>query len=160
MDMPKLNGIQVLEQALKISPGMKIIFLTMYKEEKMFNKVMDLGVSGYVLKECAVAEIHDCIKAVLNNNYFISPVISSFFMNRSKRKEVLETENKGITALTETERKILKLTAQSLTSKEIAEDLCISPRTVDKHREHICTKLNIHGSLHLVKFAIENKNSL
>ncbi len=121
---------------------------------------MDLGAHGYLLKESAVIEIHDCIEAILKDDYFISPDLSSYLMNRFKRKEVLESERNGLTALTETERKILKLTAHSLTSKQIAEELFISPRTVDKHRENICNKLEIHGCLNLLKFSIENKHSL
>lgn len=160
LDMPKLNGIQVLEQTNEISPKTKTVFLTMYKEEKLFNKVMDLGVSGYLLKESAAIEILDCLEAVCKNDYFISPVLSSYLIKRAKKKENLESEHKGLSALTDMEKKILKLIAHSKTSKQIAEQLFISPRTVDKHRENICTKLDIHGSMNLVKFAIENQHSL
>lgn len=159
INMPKLSGIQVAEQAYKILPDIKIAILTIYKEEKLFNKIMDLGVLGYILKESAVIEILDCLKAILKNNYFISPLLYSFFLKRIRKKEDFESEFQGITVLTDTERKILRLTAQALTSKQISQELFISPRTVDKHREHICTKLNVHGRLNLVKFAIENKHS-
>jgi DNA-binding NarL/FixJ family response regulator len=113
-----------------------------------------------VLKESAVIEILDCLEAIGRNDYFITPALSSFLMKRFKKKEELESERSGLAALTETERKILKLIARSQTSKQIAEQLFLSPRTVDKHRENICAKLNIHGSMNLLKFAIENKHSL
>jgi len=160
MDMPKLKGIQVLEQLERVSSGTKAVFLTMYKENRLFNKVMDLGVSGYLLKESAVLEIHNCLEAIDKNELFISPVLSSFLIQRLKKREELETEHKGLASLTEMEKKVLSLIAQSLTSKQIAEKLFVSSRTVDKHRENICTKLDIHGGLNLIKFAIENKHSL
>jgi DNA-binding NarL/FixJ family response regulator len=156
----KLNGIQVLEQLSTISPKTKAVFLTMYKEEKLFNKVMNLGAWGYLLKESAVLEIHDCLNVIVKNEYFISPALTSFLVKRLKNKKELESKHEGLEALTNVERKILGLIAQSLTSSQIAEKLFISPRTVDKHREKICSKINIHGSLNLVKFAIENKHSL
>lgn len=160
MDMPKLNGIRVLEQLEAVSPVTKAVFLTMYKEEKLFNKVMDLGVRGYILKESAVLEIHNCLEAICRGEYFISPALSSFLVQRLKKKEALKSEHKGLESLTEVEKKILTYIAQSMTSNQIAEKLFISRRTVDKHRENICDKLDIHGSLNLVKFAIENKHSL
>jgi DNA-binding NarL/FixJ family response regulator len=160
MDMPKLNGIQVLEQAEKASPGTKTVFLTMYKEQKLYNKVMDLGVRGYLLKESAVMEIQTCLEAIVRDEYFISPALSSFLVQRLKKKDDFERENKGLGSLTDAEKKVLAFIAQSLTSSQIAEILFISRRTVDKHRENICAKLDIHGSLNLTKFAIENKHSL
>jgi len=160
MEMPKLKGIQVLEQMSKVSPETRTIFLTMYKEANLFNKVMDLGAGGYLLKESAVIEIHDCIEAVLKGDYFISPALSSFLVQRLKKKDDLENKHEGLKSLTEVEKKILKFISQSMTSNEIADKLFISKRTVDKHRENICAKLNIHGSLNLTKFAIENKHSL
>jgi DNA-binding NarL/FixJ family response regulator len=160
MEMPKLNGMQVLEQAAKISPGTKTVLLTMFKETKLFNRVMDLGVSGYILKESAVVEIHDCLEAINRGDYFISPALSSFLVQRLKKKAELEASHEGMEALTDVEKRILRLIAQSRTSHQIADELFISKRTVDKHRENICTKLNIHGSLNLTKFAIENKHSL
>ena len=160
MEMPKLKGIQVLEQMSKVSPETRTIFLTMYKEANLFNKVMDLGAGGYLLKESAVIEIHDCIEAVRKGDYFISPALSSFLVQRLKKKDDLENKHEGLKSLTEVEKKILKYISQSMTSNEIADKLFISKRTVDKHRENICAKLNIHGSLNLTKFAIENKHSL
>jgi DNA-binding NarL/FixJ family response regulator len=160
MDMPKLNGVQVLQQMNTISPATKTILLTMYKEMKLFNRIMDMGVSGYLLKESAVIEIHACLEAIYRNEYFISPSLSSFLVQRLKRKEDLETKHEGLASLTDVEKKILEFISQSLTSNQIADKLFISRRTVDKHRQNICGKLNIHGGLNLIKFAIENKHSL
>jgi len=160
MDMPRFNGLQVLEQINNISPKTKTVFLTMYKEEKLFNRVMDFGVSGYLLKDSAIAEIIDCLEAVNGNNYYISPVLSSYFVNRIKIKKLITDENEELENLTATEIKVLKLISLSKSSKQIGEELFISSRTVDKHRENICKKLNIHGSLNLMKFAIDNRHAL
>lgn len=159
MDMPKLNGLQVLEQINYISPKTKTIFLTMYKEEKLFNRVMDLGVLGYMIKDSAIAEIINCLETVTENNYYISPVLSSYLVRRIKLTRHFEDENEELENLTKTELKVLKLISLSKSSKQIGEELFISPRTVDKHRENICKKLNIHGSLNLMKYAIDNRHA-
>jgi two-component system, NarL family, response regulator DegU len=86
-----------------------------------------------------------------------SPSLSSFLINRANRASRLRNQQAGLDLLTETERRILKLIAEQKTSKQIAAELFISPRTVDNHRANICEKLQIHGSNALLKFALEHK---
>jgi DNA-binding NarL/FixJ family response regulator len=157
IEMPGLTGLQVAHEIIKRQLPVNIIFLTMYKEEDMFNEAMDLGVKGYVLKESAVNDIVSGIKTVAAGNYFLSPSISGYLVSRNSRSRSLLKKKPQLQNLTSTERKVLRLISENKTSKEIGDDLNISYRTVENHRFNICNKLEIHGSHSLLKFAIEYK---
>lgn len=158
IDMPKKTGLEVLKEISKSDNDVKIIFLTMYKEENVFNEAMDLGVKGYVLKESAVDDICESIRLVANNDYAISPLISNFLVKRLNLNKSFKEKTPSINNLTESERKILRLIAKNKTTKEIADELFISYKTVKTHRTNISKKLNLQGSLNLVRFALENKS--
>lgn len=160
INMPVIDGLGVLSAVKKLKIDTKIIFLTFHNSEKIFNQAMDMGAYGFVLKENASSDLIECITSVAKGDYYISPIISGMLMNRLKRKNELEENNDGIKSLTDVERKILKMIAEAKSSKEIADELFISPRTVEKHREHISHKLNLHGNNALLKFALDNKSSL
>ena len=157
INMPGMNGFDIAKKVKSEALKVNIIFLTMYNEEELFNKAMDLGVKGYILKECAVKDILDCIQSVADGKYYISPVISDYLVNRSTVLKIDEKQKSAIDKLTPTEKQILQLIAEDKTSKEIADKLFISVRTVENHRMNICNKLSIHGSNALLKFALENK---
>lgn len=158
INMPGMNGFDVAQKAKSEHLAVDIIILTMYDEEELFNKAMDLGVKGYLLKECAVKDILDCIISVSEGKHYISPVISDYLVNRSSILNVNANQRSAIEKLTLTERQILQQIAENKTSKEIADKFFISIRTVDNHRMNICNKLSIHGSNALLKFALENKH--
>ena len=160
IDMPKKNGFVLAQEIGESKLPVKIVFLTMYKEENAFNRALDLGVKGYLLKDSAVTDIVAGIRAVANGQHFISPAISSYLINRHTRAGKLEDEKPGLKDLTPTEQRILKLIADNKTSKEIAAELFISARTVDNHRTNIATKLELHGSHALLKFAFDHKSEL
>lgn len=158
INMPGMNGFDIAKKVKYEEIKVNIIFLTMYNEEELFNKAMDLGVKGYILKECAVKDILDCIQSVADGKYYISPVISDYLVNRSTVLKIDEQQKSAIEKLTPTEKQILKFIAEDKTSKEIADRLFISVRTVENHRMNICNKLSIHGSNALLKFSLENKH--
>ena len=160
VNMPEMTGFDVARELQNSSVATDIILLTMHKDEGMFNTALDLGVKGYLLKESAVEDIVAGIKAVATGENFISPQLTSFLFQRSRRNNVFNQNEKNISDLTTAERRVLKLIADEKTSREIAEILFISVRTVERHRENICTKLNIHGSNALLKFAILHKSEL
>lgn len=160
IDMPKMNGFAVAEKTRELKLPVEIIFLTMHRGEDAFNRALDIGVKGYVLKDSAVLDIVNGIKTVASGQHYISPSISSFLINRTARAAELARQRPGIHQLTQMERRILKLIAEKKTSKEIAAALYISPRTVDNHRNNICSKLDLHGSNALLKFALEHKSEL
>lgn len=160
IDMPEMRGLQVARVVQEKKLFVAVIILTIYKEEDMFNEAMDAGVRGYVMKETAVIDLLEAMKAVAMGKYYFSPAIAGHLVSRSQRAKTLLTQKPSLADLTPAEQRILKLIARNKTSKEIADDLSISYRTVETHRTNIATKLNIHGSHSLLKFALENKSVL
>jgi DNA-binding NarL/FixJ family response regulator len=146
IDMPRLNG--------PVVP----IFLTMYKEEDMFNAALDLGVKAYVLKENAADDILAALESVARGEIFVSPPMLEMSTRRSSRVQQLLLSKPQIDDLTPAERRVLKLIAEDHTTKEIADLLQISARTVENHRLNICQKLNLHGSHSLLRFAFDHKS--
>ena len=159
LDMPEVDGFGVARELQKLRLPVRVIILTMHRDETHFNQAIDLGVCGYVLKDGAAAEIVECIKAVAAGKDYFSPAMSSYLLNRSRRSGSFGMRA-GISDLTPTERRILFLLSELKTSKEIAAELGVSPRTIENHRANICQKLGLQGSHALVKFAIKNKNEL
>lgn len=158
IDLPGMNGLEAMRamKAEHVTAG--IICLTMYKEEDMFNEAMNFGATGYVLK-CGVAQdILTAIKTVAAGHRYISPELADHLFARSLRTRQLHEKKPGMDSLTPAERRILRLIADDRTSKEIADELGLSPRTVENHRANICQKLGLHGSHSLLKFAFDNKS--
>jgi len=160
LNMPGSSGLDVAAAIQESEMPVHVIALTMHKEEAIFNKAMDLGVRGYILKESAVSDILGGIDAVAGGGYYISPAISQYLMNRRAHAASLLQEHPGLQDLSAAERRILKLISRTKSSKEISEILFISVRTVENHRMNISVKLNLRGSNSLLKFAIENKSYL
>lgn len=160
VDMPKMGGFDAVREMHKSNLAAQVIFLTMYKDEGLFNQAIDLGVKGYILKDSAIADIVDAIKAAAKGENFISPPLATFLVKRGNRIAKFAENKPSINDLTAAEMKVIKLIAEQKTSREIGEELFISPRTVERHRFNICTKLDVHGTNALVKFAIENKSRL
>lgn len=160
VDMPIMNGFEAAKEIKARKLTTEIIFLTMHRDEDLFNEAIDLGAKGFVLKDSALSDIVDCINAVSMSEHYTSHALTSFLINRSRRAIHLTEKQPSINDLTPTERKVLKLIAENLTSREIGERLFISPRTVEKHRENICQKLNLQGSHSLFKFAVQHKSKL
>lgn len=160
VSMPKMNGFELARklQAEQFKP--ELIFLTAYKDEEMFNEAFDLGAKGYVLKSSALDDIINCIETVVAGDYCISPVLTNFLVKRRSNSDTLERDKPGLKDLTPTELKIVKLVAESKSSKEIAAELFVSYRTIENHRSNICTKLGLSGSNSLMKFALENRSKL
>jgi DNA-binding NarL/FixJ family response regulator len=157
VEMPKINGLEIARRMIKERIATKIIFLTMHKDEDMFNQALDIGAMGYVLKENAIDDIVECVKMVTKGRYYISPTISQYLMNREKRIKDLADSAPSINNLTKTERIILRLIADDKTTRQIADELHVSYKTVENHRNNISKKLNLQGSHSLIKFAINNK---
>jgi len=160
IDMPEKDGFAVATAIRAEKLQVAVIFLTIHREEELFQAAMDMGVRGYVLKDSATTDIIAGIKTVAAGNPYISPSLSAYLINRRTRANALAKEKPGIEELTTMERRILRLIAEEKTSKEIAEELFISHRTVETHRTHIARKLDLHGSLALVKFAMAHKSQL
>ena len=158
VDMPNRDGFDVMQAIRDKRLPVAVIFLTMHKDERIFNKALDLGVMGYVLKDSAITEIVAGIKAVAAGQNYVSPAMSTSLLKRAARATA--TPPPGLDSLTPTERRVLKLIAEYKTSKDIAAELFISTRTVEHHRANISTKLVLKGSHALLKFALDHHNQL
>lgn len=160
IEMPKMTGLEITRRLSEEKIKTKIIFLTMYKEQDMFDEAMDAGAFGYVLKENAVEDVLESVKSVYEGRYYISPLISDYLVKRMNSKNEFSSSTLSINNLTLTERKVLKLVSLEKTTQQIADELFISYKTVENHRNNISKKLNLSGTHSLVKFAINNKSYL
>jgi DNA-binding NarL/FixJ family response regulator len=160
VNLPGLNGLEVAAALRAKKLRVSIVILTMLKDEQAFNKALNLGIHGYVLKENAAEEILNCIAAVSRNEAYVSPSLTDFLLRRRSRAESLASHKPGLDDLTVAEKRILKRVALGKTTKEIAAELFISPRTVESHRANICEKLELIGANRLLQFALENRDAL
>lgn len=160
VNLPELTGLEVARQLQAQRSSTRLIILTMHKEEAIIDRALDLGVLGFVLKENAAEEILEAIATVAKGEPYLSPAISGQLIHRRQRAKTLAAEKPGLEVLTKAERRILKLIAEKRTSREIATELFISPRTVEAHRANICAKLQLTGSHSLLQFALENRSAI
>ncbi|HEY3250550.1 MAG TPA: response regulator transcription factor [Ignavibacteria bacterium] len=156
IDMPGLSGLDVARKLKQNNSQIKSIILTIHKDREYFDEAMELDIKAYVLKDSIANDLIDCIKKVNEGAYYISPAISGYLVEkRAGRKEPTQLDK-----LTSTEKQILKLIAQNKTSHQIADELFRSIRTIENHRNNICTKLGLKGPHALLIFAIENKDQI
>lgn len=140
IEMPLLNGFEVIKRAKTDSPFTKYVTMTYHKEKGFVLQAKNLEVDGYLLKEDGIDEIESCIEAVIKGETYYSKSFDIGF------DQIVQDELKKITLLTPSERTIIRLVAQQKTSAEIGELLLISPRTVQKHRTNIIAKLDLEPS--------------
>jgi DNA-binding NarL/FixJ family response regulator len=160
IDMPLMGGLELARKIQDKNLETALVFLTMHNDETMFNAAMDLNVKGYVIKDNAVSDITDCIKAVAAGKHYITASLSEYLLNRSCKTAGFKEQTGGLNILTKTERRVLQLVVEEKTSRQIGEILFIHPRTVDNHRTNICQKLDIHGTNALLRFALTHKSEL
>ena len=160
VNLPGLSGLELAQRVQSLRLATRLIVLTMFKEEETFNRALDLGVLGFVLKENAGQDILASLVAVAKGEHYLSPTISSYLVRRRGRAEALASHKPGLDDLTKAERRVLKLIAEKKTSREIAVELFISPRTVEAHRANISQKLGLRGAHSLLQFALENRSSI
>ncbi len=157
INMPALNGFDVVASMRKENLSGEVVLLTMHNEEAMFAKALSLGVRGYVLKDSASSDILNCLHAVRKGQNYTSAELTKYLFKRAAGQS---TPVEGLNSLTPTERRVLTLIAEYLTSKEIADKLGVSVRTVENHRNNICAKVGVHGSHALMKFALQHQGDL
>jgi DNA-binding NarL/FixJ family response regulator len=159
IDMPRLTGLEIAERLKAKNTRTKIVFLTMHNKESIFNRAVNLGVYGYLLKDSALLEINDALSEVAEGKHYISKSLTDLLIRRATNQP-LNNYSALLSSLTQTEQKIVKLVSKNKSTKEIAEELFISARTVETHRSNICEKLEIKGTNALLKFALEHKDIL
>ncbi len=158
IDMPGKNGFEVVSELKRWGVKTETIFLTMHSAKDLLEEALSLNVRGFVLKENAITEILDAIEHVNNGNHYVSPQVSDYLFTKKEDSESLNHPELLLNKLSPAEKKILKLISLQKSTNEIAAELFLSPKTVETHRTHIASKLNLHGQNSLLKFAIDNKN--
>lgn len=141
IQMPFLTGLEIAAECKKNNLDTKIILITFDNEEQLYDKAVDYGVYGYILKEFAVEEIENCIEHVKRGEPYFSEEIASYLNSKIKY-----TNTKIVELLTKTEIKVVQFLSENKTSLQIAEDLDSSVRTVEKHRSNIIKKLKLEKS--------------
>lgn len=155
--MPGLSGIEATRRIKEASPDTVVLALTMYEDEQYFFEMLNAGAAGYIPKRAAPDDLVSAIRVVNQGNVFLHSTLARFLM-----KDVLDTSSQteqadtapAIEELTPREQEVLTHIAEGDTNREIAEALVISVKTVDRHRENIMQKLNLHSRVELVKYAI------
>jgi DNA-binding NarL/FixJ family response regulator len=154
LSMPSMNGLEVLEKIRCKNKTIKIIIYTMYTETSLFDKAKQLGVNGYILKEFAIKELEICINTLVFKNEWFSPKLQETLI--FKGNDIAQGK---IAALTPSERKIAGFIALNKSSKQIADLLFISEKTVENHRSNIIKKLGLSdGKNALLHWAIKYFN--
>ncbi|MFO7631033.1 MAG: response regulator transcription factor [Caldilinea sp.] len=151
--MPGMSGIEATQRIKAVSPEIAVLALTMHEDEQYFFAMLHAGASGYIPKRAAPDDLVSAIRAVAAGNVFLHSTLARFLMKdiADLAGTATDAEDDG---LTPREVEVLTLIAEGHTSREIADELVISAKTVDRHRENIMHKLDIHSRVELVKYAI------
>lgn len=148
ISMPHLNGLEAIERLRKERPEVAVVVLTMHRNPAYARRALNAGATGYVIKHAAPAELVTALHAALRGRVFVSPALAEEVME--------EEERKPEQPLTPRQREILALLADGLSAKQVAEELAISPRTVEFHKYQIMEAHGLRNSAELVHFAIRH----
>ena len=153
--MPGMNGMEATRQILAVNPNIKILALTMHTEKIYIREMFNAGACGYILKSCAYNELLYGIKTVLSGKIYLSQDIAHLLTHQDKNTNKNHSKKEdGFSQLSCREREILQRVTEGHTSRKIAGELGISPKTVDIHRNNVKKKLGIHTIAGLTKFAL------
>ena len=155
ISMPNLNGIDAIGRVLALYPGIRILILTMHRNSQYFYNAVAAGAHGYLIKDDSDTELLTAIDTVRSGKTYISPQLSSEVAD-TMLSAFREHREPSIISLTPRERDVLGLVVKGHTSKQIAEILCLSPRTIDHHRASLLKKFKMKNTVDLVKYVIKN----
>ena len=155
--MPILNGLEATRQIVKEVPGAKVLVLSSYNDDEYVHQLTEAGAAGYLLKQTAAGDLIKAVHEARRGNAFFSPAISKRLLDHY-REAFLHggPVRKRAELLTSREAEVLQLIAEGKANKQIASELCISIKTVEKHRQQVMNKLNIHDIAGLTRYAITN----
>lgn len=156
INMPKKNGIEVLEYIKQNKIPVKVLILTVHNEVEYLLKAVDIGIDGYLLKDSSYYELKEAIDVVISGNTYIQPSLLPA-LNESMEDYALDKEK--IECLTKRELDVLRLISEGCSNKKISDELTISERTVKNHISHIFRKINVEDRTQAAVFAIRNKIS-
>lgn len=152
--MPNMDGVQVAGKIKKSLPQIKIIVLTSYSDDQFLYEFLKLGVSGFVLKDSASQELIYSIRKSHEGMVFFDPSVSKKVMEKFTQVSGGKSDFVNYGKLSDREKEVLRLVAEGCATKEVAEKLYISPKTVENHRANIMKKLNIRDRTGLTKYAL------
>lgn len=153
--LPGLNGIEATRQITERRPGIRVLALSMYADGNYISEMLKAGASGYLLKDCEFDELSRAIRTVAADHTYLSPRISDVVV--TDYLDHLDNDNQSTRSmLTPREREVLQLLAEGESTKEIAEKLCVSVKTVETHRRQVMEKLDIHSIAELTKYAVSH----
>jgi DNA-binding NarL/FixJ family response regulator len=156
ISMPGVDGIEATAKVLEKKPAIKVIALTMFSDEEYYYKMIQAGVSGYLLKESGKEELAAALNSVVaGENYFSQKVLHNIIVNMNNVK-TFKKNNPVETKLTKRENEILTLICQGLSNQEISEKLCLSLRTIEGHKSNLLSKTGVRNSISLVMYAMKN----
>jgi len=155
--MPMMNGLTATKQILKSVPGTKILVLTSYHDDQCVKDMLEAGALGFIMKESASTELAAGVRNVRRGTKVISPVLARRLQANSNGAFMDGGNNRKSNALTARELEVLKIITEGYTNKEIADIVGISIKTVEKHRQQVMNKLNIHEVAGLTRYALANK---
>jgi len=152
--LPDKTGIEATREIKKKFPDVKIVALTIHEDEEYFFQMLDAGASGYVPKRAAPEELITAIRAAAAGEVYLYPSLAKLLVHDYLNAERPAGEKLNLDGLTDREREVLTHLAEGASNDEIAAALVISPKTVERHRENIMRKLNLHSRSELVRYAI------
>jgi len=155
LSMPRMTGMDAIREIKKRYPATKIIALTVHKTEEYLRTTLQAGADGYVLKDATHEELMLAIQNVLKGKTYLSPGVSKKVIEGYLEGKESQIPGSTLGLLSPREREVLKLIAEGYKNKEIAADLCISLKTVEKHRANLMKKLDLHNAAALTAYAIE-----
>ena len=156
LSMPGTSGIDAISHIKRQHPQMKLVALTFHKEDRYIHSTLGAGADAYVLKDDSRTELFTALQSVLNGKSYLSPsicdrVVAGYLSGGEGAKQEPAWE-----VLTNRERQVIKLIAEGYKTREIAEDLSLSPKTVEKHRTNLMRKLDLHSVSAVTLFALQN----
>lgn len=155
ISMPGMNGLEAIVDIKRRYPEIKILVITIHKTEEYIHEALRAGADGYILKDATHDELRIAIRSILNGKTYLSPDISSKVINGFLGTGRADGAASPWETLTHREREILKLVAEGHPNRYIADFLCLSVKTVEKHRSNLMRKLDLHNASSLTAYAIE-----
>ena len=153
--MPKLNGLEATRQIIKEGYSAKVLILSSYSDDEFVNQLTEAGAIGYLVKQTAANDLIRAIREAYAGNAFFSPSISKRLLEHYREAYLNgKSPRQHIEPLTSREFEVVQLVAEGKVNKQIAAELCLSVKTVEKHRQQVMDKLNIHDVAGLTRYAI------
>ena len=157
ISLPCKSGIEITKELTETHPEIKVIILSMYNDEDFIINSLKAGAKGYLPKNTNKSEIRDAIKSIYRGEEYFNEKVSKVILKNFVRNASKPEGDRIGNQLTQREVEVLKLYAEGKTNQEIADQLFISIRTVESHKNHVMQKLNLKSNVDLIKFAIKNK---